>query len=73
MDDYRYQALRTHKNQSGEFEAEHSRMIKSGNRYLRYYLLEAANSVEDATPNSGATMTSNSKRSTSTSTNAHSL
>ena len=45
MDDYRYQALRTHKNQSGEFEAEHSRMIKSGNRYLRYYLLEAANSV----------------------------
>ena len=33
------------KNQSGEFEAEHSQMIKSGNRYLRYYLLEAANSV----------------------------
>ena len=31
--------------QSGEFEAEHSRMIKSGNHYLRYYLLEAANSV----------------------------
>ena len=31
--------------QSGEFEAEHSRMIKSGNRYLRYYLLETANSV----------------------------
>ena len=30
---------------SGDFEAEHSRMIKSGNRYLRYYLLEAANSV----------------------------
>ena len=29
----------------GDFEAEHSRMIKSGNRYLRYYLLEAANSV----------------------------
>ena len=33
------------KDQSGDFEAEHSRMIKSGNRYLRYYLLEAANSV----------------------------
>lgn len=31
--------------QSGDFEAEHSQMIKSGNRYLRYYLLEAANSV----------------------------
>ena len=33
------------RNQSGDFEAEHSQMIKSGNRYLRYYLLEAANSV----------------------------
>lgn len=31
--------------QSGDFEAEHSRLIKSGNRFLRYYLLEAANSV----------------------------
>ena len=67
--------------QSGEFEAEHSRMIKSGNRYLRYYLLEAANSVRRcdsefrryATPSSGVTMTLNSKRSTSTSINAHSL
>ena len=31
--------------QSGEFEAEDTKLIKSGNRYLRYYLLEAANSV----------------------------
>ena len=31
--------------QSGDFEAEHSHLIKSGNRFLRYYLLEAANSV----------------------------
>ncbi len=31
--------------QSGSFEAEHSKLIKSGNRFLRYYLLEAANSV----------------------------
>ena len=31
--------------QPGDFEAEYSQMIKSGNRYLRYYLLEAANSV----------------------------
>ena len=30
---------------AGLFEAEHSQMINSGNRYLRYYLLEAANSV----------------------------
>ena len=31
--------------QSGEFEAQDTRLIKSGNRFLRYYLLEAANSV----------------------------
>lgn len=31
--------------QSGDFEAEHTKLIKSGNRFLRYYLLEAANSV----------------------------
>lgn len=31
--------------QSGDFEAQNTRLIKSGNRYLRYYLLEAANSV----------------------------
>ncbi len=31
--------------QSGDFEAQHTKLIKSGNRYLRYYLLEAANSV----------------------------
>jgi len=41
----KFAGLVWHKNQSGDFEAEHSRMIKSGNRYLRYYLLEAANSV----------------------------
>ena len=31
--------------QSGEFEAQDKKLIKSGNRFLRYYLLEAANSV----------------------------
>ncbi len=31
--------------QSGTFEAQDTRLIKSGNRFLRYYLLEAANSV----------------------------
>ena len=41
----KFAGLVWHKDQSGEFEAEPSRMIKSGNRYLRYYLLEAANSV----------------------------
>lgn len=32
-------------NQSGDFEAANTKLIKSGNRFLRYYLLEAANSV----------------------------
>ena len=31
--------------QSGEFEAQDRKLIKSGNRFLRYYLLEAANYV----------------------------
>ena len=31
--------------QSGEFETQDKKLIKSGNRFLRYYLLEAANSV----------------------------
>ena len=31
--------------QSGHFEAQNTKLIKSGNRFLRYYLLEAANSV----------------------------
>ena len=31
--------------QSGKFEAQDRKLIKSGNHFLRYYLLEAANSV----------------------------
>ncbi len=31
--------------QSASFEAQNTRLIKSGNRYLRYYLIEAAYSV----------------------------
>lgn len=41
----KYAGLVWSQHQSGGFEAEHTRMIKSGNRFLRYYLLEAANSV----------------------------
>jgi transposase len=33
------------RNQSGEFEAEDKRLIRSADRYLRYYLVEAANSL----------------------------
>ena len=41
----KYAGLVWTQHQSGEFEAQDTRLIKSGNRYLRYYLLEAANSV----------------------------
>ncbi|MCD8126978.1 MAG: transposase, partial [Clostridiales bacterium] len=41
----KYAGLVWNREQSGDFEAEHSKMIKSGSRYLRYYLLETANSV----------------------------
>jgi len=41
----KYAGLVWTQHQSNEFEAEDTHLIKSGNRYLRYYLLEAANSV----------------------------
>lgn len=43
----KYAGLVWSQNQSAEFEAEDTRLIKSGNRFLRYYLLEAANSVRE--------------------------
>ena len=41
----KYAGLVWKQHQSGELEAQNTRLIKSGNRFLRYYLLEAANSV----------------------------
>ena len=41
----KYAGLVWTQHQPGEFEAQHTQLIKSGNRFLRYYLLEAANSV----------------------------
>ena len=32
-------------NQSGDFESEDTKMSKAGNKYLRYYLIEATGSV----------------------------
>ncbi|BFL40198.1 MULTISPECIES: IS110 family transposase [Agathobaculum] len=66
----KYAGLVWYKNRSGNFEAEHSRMIKSGNRYLRYYLLEAANFVRRC---DSAFWRYYDLKSTNTSTNAHSL
>ena len=41
----KYAGLAWKKHQSGSFEGEDRRMIKTGNRYLRYYLCEAAMSL----------------------------
>lgn len=46
----KYAGLVWTQHQSGEFESETTHLIKSGNRYLRYYLLEAANSVRRCDP-----------------------
>ncbi len=46
----KYAGLTWTKSQSGDFEADESRMTKAGNRYLRYYLGEAANSMKNHVP-----------------------
>ncbi|SDZ13236.1 IS110 family transposase [Thermoactinomyces sp. DSM 45892] len=42
----KYAGLSWKKHQSGSFQAEETNLIRTGNRYLRYYLVEAANSVQ---------------------------
>ncbi len=37
-------------NQSGNYTSDDTKMTKTGNRYLRYYLIEAANSVKNHLP-----------------------
>lgn len=41
----KYAGLAWSRYQSGKFESEDTRLIRSGNRYLRYYLVEAACSL----------------------------
>lgn len=41
----RFASIVWRKNQSGQFEADDTPMMHSGNQYLRYYLIEAANSL----------------------------
>lgn len=43
----KYAGLTWRRSQSGAFEAEDTKRIRSGNRFLRYYLVEAANSVKN--------------------------
>jgi transposase len=42
----KYAGLAWTENQSGEFKGVESRLIKSGNRYLKYYFTQAAKSVQ---------------------------
>ena len=41
----KYAGLAWKQNKSGMFEGQNTRLIKSGNRFLKYYLCEAANSL----------------------------
>jgi hypothetical protein len=41
----KFAGLTWRKRKSGKYESETTRMTKTGNRYLRYYLIEAANSL----------------------------
>jgi len=41
----KYAGLAWTQHQSGQFEAQNTHLIKSGNRFLKYYLCEAANSL----------------------------
>ena len=49
-----FAGLKWRKTQSADFEAEETRMTHKGNRYLRYYLCEAANSVRKRDAEYGA-------------------
>lgn len=46
----KYAGLYWKKLQSGEFESERTPQVRTGNQYLRYYLVEAANSVQRNEP-----------------------
>ena len=46
----KYAGLKWRRTQSADFEAEETPMTQAGNRYLRYYLCEAANSVRILRP-----------------------
>lgn len=50
----KFAGLTWRRNQSGEFEGEDRPMTKTGNSYLRYYLVESANSVRRFAPEFGS-------------------
>ncbi|GAV23425.1 transposase, partial [Carboxydothermus pertinax] len=46
----KFSGLTWREHQSGEFEADTTPLTKTGNAYLRYYLIQAANSVRQYEP-----------------------
>ncbi|WZL73147.1 IS110 family transposase [Clostridiaceae bacterium 35-E11] len=46
----KYSGLTWRVNQSGNYSSDDTRMTKTGNKYLRYYLIEAANCVKNYLP-----------------------
>ncbi len=46
----KYAGLTWRVDQSGNYTSENTRMTKTGNKYLRYYLIEAANCVKNHVP-----------------------
>jgi len=46
----KYAGLTWRVTQSGDYSSDDTRMTKTGNKYLRYYLIEAANSVKNHVP-----------------------
>ena len=46
----KYAGLTWRTNQSGNYTSDETNMTKTGNKYLRYYLIEAANSVRNNVP-----------------------
>jgi hypothetical protein len=50
----KFAGLTWRRHQSGEFEGEDRALTKTGNRYLRYYLVEGANSVRQHCPEFGS-------------------
>jgi transposase len=48
-----YAGLTWERSESGQFQAEDTELTKRGNSYLRYYLVEAANSVRQHCPEYG--------------------
>lgn len=58
--------------QSGNYHSQNTPLTKQGNRYFRYYLVEAANSVKNYLPDIKLFIKANVKRYKNINTNEHS-